>query len=70
LESGEKRRIQRPRVPRTAKKIDSKKMEESMEALGVEIENKDEVNLQSTCLTVVTSMKLSKKVAVSYQHPY
>ncbi|XP_060572801.1 GTP-binding protein 4-like [Ruditapes philippinarum] len=44
LESGEKRRIQRPRVPRTAKKIDSKKMEESMEALGVEIENKDETH--------------------------
>jgi hypothetical protein len=30
-------------VPRTAKKIDAKVMEESMEALGVEIENKEEV---------------------------
>lgn len=46
MESREKRSIQRSRVPRTAKKIDVAKMEESMEALGVEIENKDEVGLK------------------------
>ncbi|XP_045209739.2 GTP-binding protein 4-like [Mercenaria mercenaria] len=44
MESGEKRRIQRPRVPRTAKKIDAKQMEDDMEALGVEIDNKEETH--------------------------
>lgn len=44
LESREKRRIQRPRVPRTAKKINAAEMEKSMETVGVEIDNKDETH--------------------------
>lgn len=44
LESSRKKTIQKPRLPRTAKKLDVKRMEMEMEELGVEIENKDEVN--------------------------
>ena len=35
--------IQKPRLPRTAKKLDVKRMESEMEDLGVEIQDKDEV---------------------------
>ena len=44
IESREKRRVQRSRLGRTAKKVDAKKMEASMEELGVVIDNKDEVS--------------------------
>lgn len=44
LESSRKKTIQKPRLPRTAKKLDVKRMEMEMEELGVEIENKDETH--------------------------
>lgn len=44
MESGEKRSRQGPRVPRTAKKISAKDIEETMESMGVEFENKSETH--------------------------
>ena len=46
MESQEMKRSERSRVPRKAKKIDSSKMEQEMESLGLVIENKDEVSLK------------------------
>ena len=43
MESREKRKVEKERLPRTAKKIVAKEMEKSMEELGLEIENKEEV---------------------------
>lgn len=41
LESREKRKVEKPRIPRTAKKVDKQRLENEMEDLGVEIENKN-----------------------------
>lgn len=44
LESRRKKTIQKPRLPRTAKKLDIKRMESEIEDLGVEIQDKDETH--------------------------
>ncbi|KAL4229360.1 Nucleolar GTP-binding protein 1 [Mactra antiquata] len=61
LESGEKRRIQRPRVPRTAKKIDVKQMEESMEELGVEMDGSDETHYNRLRSRSASKVALKRK---------
>lgn len=43
LESREKRKVEKPRLPRTAKKMLASKMEKTMEDLGVEFEDKNDV---------------------------
>lgn len=44
LESREKKTVEKPRLPRTAKKLSVKRMEKEMEDLGVEIQDKDETH--------------------------
>jgi nucleolar GTP-binding protein len=43
LESREKRKVETPRLPRTAKKIETKKMETELEGLGIELEQDEGV---------------------------
>ncbi len=43
LESREKRKVEKPKLPRTAKKLDTNKMKGEMEELGVEVEDQGEV---------------------------
>ena len=45
LESREKRKVEKPRLPRTAKKIQTKKMESELGQLGIEIEPDDDVSI-------------------------
>ena len=42
LESRERRRLEGPKLPRTAKKVDLNEMGEKMEELGVELDMEDE----------------------------
>ena len=44
IESREKRKVEKPRVPRTAKKIQTKKMETQLGQLGLEIEQDEAVS--------------------------
>ena len=43
LESKEKRKIEKPRLPRTAKKVDANSIVKTMAELGVVVEDNDEV---------------------------
>ncbi len=43
MESREKRRIEKPRVPRTATKLDTQRMSAEMGELGVDVNMDDEV---------------------------
>lgn len=45
LESREKRRIEKPRLPRTAKKIQMKTMETELGELGVEVDAGENVGV-------------------------
>ena len=47
MEHRERKRCEKPKLPRTATKISAKEMESEMEILGVEIDNKDDVRLRS-----------------------
>ena len=44
MESREKRKVEKPRMPRTAKKVERKRLEGEMAEMGVDIENPDEVS--------------------------
>ena len=48
IEHRERKRNERPQVPRKAKKMSASKMESAMEEMGVEIQNKDEVCVEET----------------------
>ena len=48
IEHRERKRNERPQVPRKAKKMSASKMENAMEEMGVEIQNKDEVFVEET----------------------
>ena len=43
LESREKRKVEKPKLPRTAKKLNTKRMTEEMGELGVDIDTGEEV---------------------------
>ena len=45
IESREKRKVEKPRLPRTAKKIQTKKMEAELGQIGLEIEHDEEVSV-------------------------
>lgn len=45
MESREKRKVEKPRLPRTAKKMVASQMEKTMEDLGVEFEDKSGVRV-------------------------
>ncbi len=45
LESREKRKVEKPKLPRTAKKLDTNRMKGEMEELGVEVEDQGDVSI-------------------------
>jgi len=45
IASREKRKVEKPRLPRTAKKIQTKKMEAQLGQLGLEIEPDEDVSV-------------------------
>lgn len=47
LESRERRRIEKPRVPRSAKKIDTDEIQKELGDLGLDIDASEEVNFKS-----------------------
>lgn len=44
MESREKRKVEKPRMPRTAKKIQTKRMETELGQIGLEIEPDEDVS--------------------------
>ena len=45
MESREKRKVEKPRLPRTAKKLDTNKMAAEMGDLGVDVDTKGDVSV-------------------------
>ena len=43
MESREKRRVEKPQVPRSAKRVSSKQMQGELEDLGIEMDEKEQV---------------------------
>jgi len=69
MESREKRKVEKPRLPRTAKKIETKKMERQLGQLGLEIVPDEDVSIFSElfcfCVYVlVRGVTLFQKVEV------
>ena len=56
MESKEKRTIEKPRLPRTAKKLNVKRMAAEMGELGLEIEDGEEVYFGLWCLTPLATI--------------
>jgi len=46
MESREKRKVEKPRLPRTAKKIETKKMKVELGQIGLEVEHDEDVSAQ------------------------
>jgi len=46
LESREKRKVEKPRMPRTAKKMKTKTMESELGAMGVDVDSSENVGFQ------------------------
>ena len=65
LESREKRKVEKPRLPRTAKKIQTKKMEAELGQLGVEIEPDDDVSFYCVAFCCLLVIYLRSTVFVS-----
>ncbi|VDI24779.1 Hypothetical predicted protein, partial [Mytilus galloprovincialis] len=62
LESREKRTIEKPRLPRTAKKLDTKRMTSEMGELGVDVDiDDDETHLGRARSRSVTKKALKRK---------
>jgi len=55
IASREKRKVEKPRLPRTAKKIQTKKMEAQLGQLGLEIEPDEDV---SVYIVVFSSLQI------------
>ena len=55
LESREKRKVEKPRLPRTAKKMVASDMEKQMEDLGVVFEDKEKVWMKTMSMCVALS---------------
>jgi len=62
IESREKRKVEKPRLPRTAKKIQTKKMETQLGQLGLEIEPDAEVSIYSVVLTSLQTVTLQLNI--------
>lgn len=59
MESREKRRIEKPRLPRTAKKLDTNRMSREMGELGVDVDTEGESHLSR-----MRSVSVSKRMAL------
>jgi len=61
MESREKRRVEKPKLPRTAKKLNTKKMASEMEELGVEVDDGEETHLGRARSRSVSRKALKRK---------
>jgi len=67
IESREKRKVEKPRLPRTAKKIETKKMESQLGQLGLEIDADQDVSCAiNTHSTVMVSLVYRYFITTSF----
>ena len=62
IESREKRKVEKPRLPRTAKKIQAKKMEAELGQIGLEIELDEDVCIHFVCSIFVVCLLVVSEV--------
>ena len=63
MESKEKRKVEKPRMPRTAKKVSSKDLINQMDDMGVEIKDNEEVTIVLTQIIwlILLAVQFKKK---------
>ena len=66
MESREKRKVEKPRLPRTAKKLDTHKMAQEMGELGVDVDVTGNVSVSRGCRTSYLRLRFSLIFAVKF----